>query len=148
MSTDQILFGVGLILVLAVGSQVLATRPPVAFIGWMAPRGIVAAATATTFAATLAAHHAGGASKILPVTFLVIVATVALYGLTAVPVAHRLGVTRPARTRPLLIGGDPWVIDLARAFRAAALPYRIVVPPRSLIVKPSSACLSATSMSS
>ena len=148
MSTDQILFGVGLILVLAVGSQVLATRPPVAFIGWMAPRGIVAAATATTFAATLAAHHVGGASKILAVTFLVIVATVALYGLTAVPVAHRLGVTRPARTRPLLIGGDPWVIDLARAFRAAALPYRIVVPPRSLIVKPSSACLSATSMSS
>ena len=112
------------------------------------PRGIVAAATASTFAATLAAHHVGGASKILAVTFLVIVATVALYGLTAVPVAHRLGVTRPARTRPLLVGGDPWVIDLARAFRAAALPYRIVVPPRSLIVKPWSACLSATSMSS
>ena len=54
-------------------------------------------------------------SKILPVTFLVIVATVALYGLTARPVAHRLGVTRPARTRPLLVGGDPRVIDLARA---------------------------------
>jgi NhaP-type Na+/H+ or K+/H+ antiporter len=131
MSTDQILFGVGLILVLAVGSQVPATRPLVAFIGWMAPRGIVAAATASTFAATLAAHYVGGASKILAVTFLVIVATVALYGLTAVPEAQRLGVTRPAR-----------------AFRAAALPYRIVVPPRSLIVKPSSACLSATSMSS
>ena len=27
MSTDQILFGLGLILVLAVGSQVLASRP-------------------------------------------------------------------------------------------------------------------------
>jgi len=31
------------------------------FIGWMAPRGIVAAATASTFSATLAAHGIGGA---------------------------------------------------------------------------------------
>jgi len=97
------------------------TRGERAFTGWMAPRGIVAAATASTFGATLAAAHVGGAAKILPVAFLVIVATVALYGLTAVPVARRLGVTRPARTRPLLIGGDPWVIDLARALRAAGL---------------------------
>jgi NhaP-type Na+/H+ or K+/H+ antiporter len=97
------------------------TRGERAFIGWMAPRGIVAAATASTFGAELAAAHVGGAAKILPVAFLVIVATVALYGLTAVPVARRLGVTRPARTRPLLIGGDPWVIDLARALRAAGL---------------------------
>jgi len=115
---------------------VLVTRPLVAFLatirtdltrgerrftGWMAPRGIVAAATASTFGAGLASHHVGGAAKILPVTFLVIVATVAIYGLTAVPVARRLHVTRPARTRPLLVGGDPWVIDLARALRSADL---------------------------
>lgn len=92
------------------------------FIGWMAPRGIVAAATAATFGTQLTAQHVGGAAKILPVTFLVIVATVALYGLTAVPVARRLGVTRPARSCPLLVGGEPWVIDLARALRSAGLP--------------------------
>jgi NhaP-type Na+/H+ or K+/H+ antiporter len=115
---------------------VLVTRPLVAFLatartdlsrgerrftGWMAPRGIVAAATASTFGTGLAAQHIGGAAKILPVTFLVIVATVALYGLTAVPVARRLGVTRPARARPLLVGGDPWVIDLACTLRSAGL---------------------------
>src|SRR5262249_22131471 len=99
-----------------------------AFTGWMAPRGIVAAATATTFGATLAAAHVGGASKILPVAFLVIVVTVAVYGLTAVPVARRLHVTRPARTRPLLIGGDPWVIDLARALRTAGLEVLMWAP--------------------
>jgi hypothetical protein len=104
------------------------TRGERAFIGWMAPRGIVAAATASTFGATLAAHHVGGASKILSVTFLVIVATVALYGLTAVPVARRLGVTRPARSRPLLVGGDPWVIDLARALRTAGLDVLMWAP--------------------
>jgi len=97
------------------------TRAERQFTGWMAPRGIVAAATASTFGAGLAARHIGGAAKILPVTFLVIVATVALYGLTAVPVARRLGVTRPARTRPLLVGGDPWVIDLAHGLRQAGL---------------------------
>jgi NhaP-type Na+/H+ or K+/H+ antiporter len=122
---------------------VVVTRPLVAFVatirteltggeraftGWMAPRGIVAAATASTFGATLAAHHVGGASKILPVTFLVIVLTVAIYGLTAVPVARRLGVTRPARSRPLLIGADPWVIDLARALRAVGLDVLMWAP--------------------
>jgi NhaP-type Na+/H+ or K+/H+ antiporter len=119
---------------------VLAARPVVAwvatlrtdltrgerqFTGWMAPRGIVAAATASTFSAQLVGHHIGGASKILPVTFLVIVATVALYGLTAVPVARRVGVTRPARTRPLLVGGEAWVIDLAQALRSAGLDMLI-----------------------
>ena len=92
-----------------------------AFIGWMAPRGIVAAATASTFTAGLVSKGIGGAAKILPVTFLVIVATVVLYGLTAAPVARRLRVTRPARTRPLLVGGDGWVIDLGRALRSAGL---------------------------
>ena len=119
---------------------VLVTRPLVAllatlrtdlsrgerrFTGWMAPRGIVAAATASTFGTGLAAHHVDGAAKILPVTFLVIVATVALYGLTAVPVARRLHVTRPARARPLLVGGEPWVIDLALALRGAGLDVLI-----------------------
>jgi hypothetical protein len=50
------------------------------FIGWVAPRGIVAAATASTFGAELVAHHVDGTAKILPATFLVIVLTVSLYG--------------------------------------------------------------------
>jgi len=126
-----VLPSLGLIAVL-----VLITRPLVAqlatvrtdmtagerwFTGWMAPRGIVAASTATTFSAGLVSLHIQGAGKILPVTFLVIVVTVAVYGLTAVPVARRLGVTRPARTRPLLVGGEDWVVDLGRALRSLGL---------------------------
>ena len=97
------------------------TRGERGFIGWMAPRGIVAASTASTFTATLVANRIGGAEKILPVTFLVIVMTVTLYGLTAGPAARLLGVGRPARTRPLLVGGLPWVIDLGRALRSTGL---------------------------
>ena len=92
-----------------------------AFIAWMAPRGIVAAATASTFSGPLVAGGIDGASKILPATFVVIVATVTLYSLTASPVAKRLGVTRPSRTRPLLVGGAPWVVDLARTMQSAGL---------------------------
>jgi hypothetical protein len=97
------------------------SRAERAFIGWMDPRGIVAAATASTFAPALVEKHIGGAGKILPVTFLVIVMTVALYGLSAVPVAKLLGVSRPARASTLLVGGEPWVIDLARALRQAGV---------------------------
>jgi NhaP-type Na+/H+ or K+/H+ antiporter len=126
-----ILPSLGLIAVL-----VLITRPLVAllatartdmtrgerwFTGWMDPRGIVAASIATTFSAGLVSRNIQGASEILPVTFLVIVVTVAVYGLTAGPVARRLGVTRPARTRPLLVGGEDWVVDLGRALRSLGL---------------------------
>ena len=97
------------------------TKGERAFIGWMAPRGIVAAATASTFAAGLVAKGIGGAGKILPATFVVIVATVTLYGLTAVAAARRLGVARPGRTRPLLVGGSAWVVDLGRALKSAGL---------------------------
>lgn len=96
-------------------------RPEKLYVGWMAPRGIVAAATATTFATGLTAAGVGGAEKILPATFVVIVATVTLYGLTAAPVARWLGVVRESRTRPLVVGGQPWVVALASALRAAGL---------------------------
>ncbi|MFJ6783526.1 cation:proton antiporter [Streptomyces yangpuensis] len=91
------------------------------FIGWMAPRGIVAASTASAFATSLSDQGLAGAGKILPVTFLVIVGTVLLYALTAAPVARRLGVVRPSRSRPLLVGGDHWVVDMGRALRSAGL---------------------------
>ena len=91
------------------------------FIAWMDPRGIVAAATASAFAIPLIFKGVDGADKILPVTFLVIVSTVALYGLTAKPVARLLKVLEAARARPLLVGGDPWVIDLGRSLRTAGL---------------------------
>lgn len=97
------------------------TRGERGFVGWMAPRGIVAAATASTFAAALVAQGVTGASKILPVTFLVIVLTVTIYGLTASPVARWFGVAQPRVTRPLVVGGEPWVIDLAQALRSTGI---------------------------
>ncbi|WP_030717577.1 cation:proton antiporter [Streptomyces sp. NRRL F-2580] len=96
-----------------------------AFAGWMAPRGIVAASTAAAFAAGLVQLGLRGASKILPITFLVIVSTVVLYALTAGPVARRLGVARPNLTRPLLVGGAPWTIALGTALRSTGLDVQM-----------------------
>lgn len=66
------------------------TRQERIFIGMMCPRGIVAASTAATFAVALQNEHLRGADVLLPVTFLVIVGTVTLYGLLAEPAARLL----------------------------------------------------------
>ena len=61
------------------------TWPERAFAAWMAPRGIVAASTASAFGLGLAAVGLPGAEQILPIVFVVIFGTVVLYGLTAGP---------------------------------------------------------------
>lgn len=72
-----------------------------AFIGWLDPRGIVAAATASSLGASLVAANVTGADRLLPVAFVVIAVTVAVYGLTAAPVARLLGLRQaePAQTQ-------------------------------------------------
>jgi NhaP-type Na+/H+ or K+/H+ antiporter len=77
------------------------TRNERIFVGFMDPRGIVAASTAASFSAPLVALGLGGANKLLPATFLVIVGTVAIYGLAATPVVNALGLrAKPASSRP------------------------------------------------
>ena len=71
------------------------TRNQRIFVGSMDPRGIVAASTAANFSAPLVALGLGGAAKLLPATFLVIVGTVAIYGLAATPWAKALGLHEP-----------------------------------------------------
>jgi NhaP-type Na+/H+ or K+/H+ antiporter len=71
------------------------TRNERVFVGSMDPRGIVAASTAASFSAPLVALGFGGANKLLAATFLVIVGTVAIYGLAATPLARVLGLREP-----------------------------------------------------
>lgn len=88
----------------------------VALIGWVAPRGIVAASTAAAFAGTLAAADIES-DFLLPVVFGIILGTGIVYGLTARPMARLLGVTQPPATGVGLIGDSPWLLDLARHLR-------------------------------
>lgn len=67
------------------------TRHERLFIAAMDPRGIVAAATASSVGAVLVADKVPGAQDLLPAAFIIIAVTVTVYGLAAIPVAKALG---------------------------------------------------------
>jgi NhaP-type Na+/H+ or K+/H+ antiporter len=96
------------------------------FLGSLAPRGIIAAATASIFSAGLLATGHPGADQLVPVTFQVIVLTVALYGLGAAPLARRLGLAQPPRQGSLILGADPVARALARPLHEAGHPVLLV----------------------
>lgn len=60
------------------------------FMGWMYPRGIVAAAAASSIGTALIALKIPGAENLLPAAFIIITVTVTVYGLTATPLARKL----------------------------------------------------------
>ena len=74
------------------------TRNERIFIACMDPRGIVAAATASSVGAALIAAEVPGAAELLPAAFVIIAVTVFVYGLSATPLAKALGVREPSDT--------------------------------------------------
>jgi NhaP-type Na+/H+ or K+/H+ antiporter len=100
-----------------------------AFVAWMAPRGIVAGATAAAFGPELAQKGIAGAGKVLPIVFVAIFGTVVVYGLTAAPVARMLGVARAGRTLVLVVGGHPWAREIAAALKRSGVAVRMWVGP-------------------
>jgi len=76
------------------------------FLSWMAPRGIVAASVASLFAFELSENDVADADQLVSMTFLVIVGTVVLYGLTAGPLARRLGLSEEDPQGVLIIGAQ------------------------------------------
>lgn len=90
------------------------------FLSLMAPRGIVAAAVCSIFAleiiATGGQFQAEG-ERMVPVVFTVIVGTVLFYGLSAGPIAKRLGVASKRPQGVLFTGIRPWVIDAAKELK-------------------------------
>lgn len=89
-----------------------------AFAAWMAPRGIVAGATASSFALALESAGVADAERLLPIVFVAIFATVVIYGLSGGLVARLLGVAGIADPALLLVGGGP-ALAFAEELRAA-----------------------------
>lgn len=69
------------------------------FIGAMAPRGIVAASTASVAAISLDGTGVRGLDQLVPVVFIVIVCTVTVYGLVSPALARVLGIERGGATQ-------------------------------------------------
>jgi hypothetical protein len=105
------------------------TTPERAFVAWMAPRGIVAGATASAFGPALAAKGVAGADKVLPIVFVAIFGTVLVYGLSATWVARKLGVSGLGRRLMLIVGGHSWAREIAVALRHSGVAVRMWVGP-------------------
>ena len=102
------------------------TRNERLFLMWMAPRGIVAAAVASIFSQRLIQEEFEGARAIVPVTVVIIVGTVALYGLTSSWVARRLGIAKPRPNGVLMVGAHDWARRIAAALQKAGIGVLLV----------------------
>ncbi len=96
------------------------------FLSWMAPRGIVAAAVSSIFALKLVESGRPEAEIIVPVTFAVIVLTVMVYGLTAGPLAQRLGIRQTNPQGVMILGTDQFSISLAQVIKDAGFKIFMV----------------------
>ena len=97
-----------------------------AFLSWLAPRGVVAAAVASLFAFQLRPVFPGAVDGMVPVVFAVIVGTVAIYGLTAAPLAQWLGLADPNPNGVLFVGAAPWVRSIAQRVQNLGVPVALL----------------------
>jgi Trk K+ transport system NAD-binding subunit len=86
-----------------------------AFLCWLAPRGIVAAAVSSLFAETLEAEGIAGGPELRAMVFLVIAATVLVQGLSGGVVADLLDLRRPSNRGYVILGANVLGRALARA---------------------------------
>ncbi len=82
-------------------------------VSWIAPRGIVAAATAGVLGAGMV-ENGYDAEILLPLVFAVVFATVFSHGFSINWLANRLGLASKQRDSVLLVGASPWTIELGR----------------------------------
>lgn len=96
-----------------------------ALIGWVAPRGIVAASVSALFALRLDALGVAGAEALVPLVFTLIVGTVILQSATARPLAVWLKVAEPEPRGVLILGSDRVARAIGKALDEAG--FRVVL---------------------
>jgi NhaP-type Na+/H+ or K+/H+ antiporter len=77
-----------------------------AFMSWICPRGIVAAAVAGLFAILLDEAGVAGGGELQALVFVTVAVSVTLQGLTARTVARRLGIDFPNLLTTIVVGAD------------------------------------------
>jgi len=87
------------------------------FIGWIAPRGIVAAAVSSLFALRLEDVGVPQTEYLVPLTFSLIIGTVVIQSFTAKRLADKLGISNPEPNGVLIHGVNGMSLTLATALR-------------------------------
>ena len=83
------------------------------FVGWVGPRGIVAASVAGIIGLRLSKLGYENADFILPIVFSVIICTITIHGLSLQKVAKLLGLNVKCGKGLVIIGASPWATELA-----------------------------------
>lgn len=112
-------------------------------VAWIAPRGIVAVAVTSFFAAALVSGHAsavdGGiepaaavdaaraasAEQLIPLAFAMVFLTVTLHGFTIAPLAKALGLASRERPGVLISGASPWSAAFAAKLKELDVPVMV-----------------------
>ena len=100
-----------------------------ALLGWIGPRGIVAAAISAVFGLRLEQAGFADAAFLVPLSFMVIIGTVLLQGATAGTLARLLGVAEPEPRGFLVVGANRVARAIALQLRKAG--YRTVLADTS-----------------
>lgn len=85
------------------------------FLGWVFPRGIVAAAISALFALRLESIGVANAGSLVPLVFSVIIGTVIVQSLTGNAAARWLNVAEPDPTGVLIVGSNRVALAIATA---------------------------------
>jgi NhaP-type Na+/H+ or K+/H+ antiporter len=93
-----------------------------ALVGWIAPRGVVAAAVAGVFGPSLAAQGYRGGELLLPLVFVLILSTVTLHGFSLGWLARRLDLSARRAGGLIIAGGTAWGSGLAEALHQKEVP--------------------------
>jgi len=96
-----------------------------ALLAWIAPRGIVAAAISSLFALKLEGQ-VENADLIVPLTFVMIIGTVIIHGLTAGSLAKRLGLSSRGEQGVLIASSNKVALTLGEALLANDIKVKIV----------------------
>ncbi|WP_061961215.1 cation:proton antiporter [Demequina flava] len=94
-------------------------------LGWISPRGIVAAATAGIFGPELIEAGYDDGDVFLPTVFLVIIVTVIVHGFTIGPLSRKLGLSAGPANGLLIVGASPFSTSLAAALQKANVPVLV-----------------------
>ncbi len=95
-------------------------------VGWIAPRGVVAASMAGLFAPRLIAVGYEDATYLVPLVFAAVFTTVVVHGFSFGWVARKLGLADDTGKGLLIIGASPFNIDLASEIKDSGVPVLIV----------------------
>ena len=97
-------------------------------VGWIGPRGVVAAAVAGLAGEQLTRAGYKDAPLVLPIVFCVIASTVTLHGLTLGPLARWLKLASDAPPGLLIVGSSPWTVNLAELLNRLETPTLLADP--------------------